>query len=113
MSEGRVHYSVAGGVATVVFDRPEARNAMTWAMYGALAEACEKIVADDAVRVAVFRGAGGAFVAGTDIQQFTSFAGADDGIAYEKRIEAAIGQIEEVPKPVAGPALSTTPSVAA
>src|SRR3954470_13632400 len=100
MSEGRVHYSVSGGVGTVVFDRPEARNAMTWAMYGALAAACEQIAADDSVRVAVFRGAGGAFVAGTDIQQFTSFAGADDGIAYEKRIDAAIAQIEDLPKPV-------------
>ena len=100
MSEGRVHYAVAGGIATVVFDRPEARNAMTWAMYGALASACEQIASDDSVRVAVFRGAGGAFVAGTDIQQFTSFAGADDGIAYEKRIDAAIAQIEDLPKPV-------------
>src|SRR5215831_6539331 len=100
MSEGRVHYSAANGIATVVFDRPEARNAMTWAMYGSLASACEQIGSDDSVRVAVFRGAGGAFVAGTDIQQFTSFAGADDGIAYEKRIDAAIGQIEELPKPV-------------
>ena len=90
MSEGRVHYSAVGGIATVMFDRPEARNAMTWAMYGALASACDKIASDDTVRVAVFRGAGGAFVAGTDIQQFTSFTGADDGIAYEKRIDAAI-----------------------
>jgi enoyl-CoA hydratase len=100
MSEGRVHYAVVGGIATVVFDRPEARNAMTWAMYGALASACEQIASDDSVRAAVFRGAGGAFVAGTDIQQFTSFAGADDGIAYEKRIDAAITQIEDLPKPV-------------
>jgi enoyl-CoA hydratase/carnithine racemase len=100
MSEGSVHYSEAGGIATVVFDRPEARNAMTWAMYGALAAACDRISSDDTVRVAVFRGAGGAFVAGTDIQQFTSFTGADDGIAYEKRIDAAIGQIEDLPKPV-------------
>jgi len=100
MSEGRVHYSAANGIATVVFDRPEARNAMTWAMYGALGSACEQIASDETVRVAVFRGAGGAFVAGTDIQQFTSFAGADDGIGYEKRIEAAIGQIEDLPKPI-------------
>jgi enoyl-CoA hydratase/carnithine racemase len=83
-----------------VFDRPEARNAMTWAMYGALASACELIASDGSVRVAVFRGAGGAFVAGTDIQQFTSFAGAGDGTAYERRIDAAIGQIEDLPKPV-------------
>ncbi|MDO8372357.1 MAG: enoyl-CoA hydratase, partial [Polaromonas sp.] len=32
MSEGAVHLSVSGGVASVVFDRPAARNAMTWAM---------------------------------------------------------------------------------
>jgi len=100
MSEGRVHYSKASGIASVVFDRPEARNAMTWAMYGELAASCESIAADDGVRVAVFRGAGGAFVAGTDIQQFTAFAGGEDGIAYERRIDAAISQIENLPKPV-------------
>ncbi len=100
MSEGRVHYSKANGVASVLFDRPEARNAMTWAMYAELATACESIAADDEVRVAVFRGAGGAFVAGTDIQQFTAFAGGEDGIAYERRINAAISQIENLTKPV-------------
>src|ERR1700681_3057151 len=100
MSEGRVLYTKANGVASVVFDRPEARNAMTWAMYGELAAACESIAGDDEVRVAVFRGAGGAFVAGTDIQQFTAFAGGEDGIAYERRIDAAISQIENLPKPV-------------
>jgi len=100
MSQGRVHYTKADGVASVVFDRPEARNAMTWAMYAELAAACESIAADDEVRVAVFRGTGGAFVAGTDIQQFTIFAGGEDGIAYERRIEAAISQIENLPKPV-------------
>ena len=100
MSEGRVHYSKANGVASVVFDRREARNAMTWAMYAELATACDSIAGDEEVRVAVFRGAGGAFVAGTDIGQFTDFAGGDDGIAYEKRINTAIGQIESLAKPV-------------
>ena len=33
MSEGAVHLEISGGVAKVTFDRPEARNAMTWAMY--------------------------------------------------------------------------------
>jgi enoyl-CoA hydratase len=100
MSEGRVLYSKADGVAMVVFDRPEARNAMTWAMYDGLASACEKIAGDADVRVAVFRGAGGAFVAGTDIQQFTAFKDAEDGIAYERRIDAAIDAIERVEKPI-------------
>jgi len=100
MSEGHVHYRAVNGVASVLFDRPEARNAMTWSMYAELAAACEAIAHDEQVRVAVFRGAGGAFVAGTDIQQFTAFTGAEDGIAYERRIDAAIGQIENLPKPV-------------
>jgi enoyl-CoA hydratase/carnithine racemase len=100
MSEGKVHYSKAGGIATVLFDRPEARNAMTWAMYGELSAACEAIAADAQVRVAVFRGAGGAFVAGTDIRQFTAFKSGEDGIAYERRIDAAIEQVEVLPKPV-------------
>ena len=33
MSQGAVHLTINGGVAAVLFDRPEARNAMTWAMY--------------------------------------------------------------------------------
>ena len=100
MSEGNVRYTKADGIATVLFDRPEAKNAMTWAMYGELAAACEQIASDAEVRVAVFRGAGGAFVAGTDIQQFTAFKSGQDGIAYERRIEAAIDQIERLAKPV-------------
>jgi enoyl-CoA hydratase len=100
MSEGQVRYSTAGGVASVLFDRPEAKNAMTWAMYDGLAAACDSIASDADVRVAVFRGAGGAFVAGTDIQQFTAFKGGEDGIAYERRIDGAIDKIERLEKPV-------------
>ena len=97
---GQVDYEVKDGVAHVTFNRPEARNAMTWAMYDGLARACEAIVSDETVRVALLRGAGGAFVAGTDIQQFTAFEGGKDGLAYEKRIEASISQIENVGKPM-------------
>ena len=96
MSEGSVHLSVTAGIATLVFDRPAARNAMTWSMYQSLAAHCESLAARAGeVRVAVLRGAGGqAFVAGTDIAQFRDFAGGDDGVAYERRIDAGIGLIE-------------------
>jgi len=97
---GQVDYEVKDGIAHVTFNRPEARNAMTWAMYDGLARACDQIVADENVRVALLRGAGSSFVAGTDIQQFTAFKGGEDGIAYEKRIEASISQIENVGKPM-------------
>ena len=97
---GAVHYAVAGRIASVTFDRPEARNAMTWAMYDALGEACARIAADPDIRVATFRGAGGeAFIAGTDIAQFRSFAGGEDGVAYERTIDARIAQIEALPVP--------------
>ena len=99
MSEGAVHLKVEGRVASIVFDRPDARNAMTWAMYNQLDGVCERLAKEQNVDAAVFRGAGESFVAGTDIAQFASFLGADDGIAYERRIDAAISAIERLPMP--------------
>src|SRR3978361_839884 len=98
-SQGHVRCTKSGGVASVLFDRPEAKNAMTWAMYGELASACETIASDDEIRVAVFRGAGGAFVAGTDIQQFTAFKDGEDGIAYGKHFHIIKKQIKRLQKP--------------
>jgi enoyl-CoA hydratase/carnithine racemase len=90
-----------GPIVTVTFNRPEARNAMTWGMYQRLYEACEEVDADDAVRVLVLRGAGGkAFVAGTDISQFTKFESAEDGLKYERDGDMRSGRIARVKKPV-------------
>jgi enoyl-CoA hydratase len=90
-----------GPVLTLTFNRPAVRNALTWAMYEGLTQACEEVDADDSIRVMVLRGAGGqAFVAGTDIGQFQAFSGAADGIAYERDGDRRIGRLEEVRKPV-------------
>jgi enoyl-CoA hydratase len=84
----------------VTFDRPAARNAMTWRMYEQLAEACARIQREDGLRVAVFRGAGGkSFIAGTDIAQFQAFRSGEDGIAYESRMEGYLAAIEALPVP--------------
>jgi enoyl-CoA hydratase len=100
MSAGMVHLDIKDGVASVVFDRPAARNAMTWAMYEGLNAICEQLKADSSVRVATFRGAGGqAFVAGTDIEQFTTFRSGEDGVAYEKQIDQCIARLESLPMP--------------
>ena len=89
-----------GAVATFQFNRPEARNAMTWEMYDGLVEACERVDRDDAIRVLVLSGAGGrAFVAGTDIGQFTSFSSAQDALEYEARIGAVINRLETLARP--------------
>lgn len=99
-SEGNVHLVVDGGEASVTFDRPDARNAMTWAMYERLRAICEQLRADASVRVVRFQGAGGeAFVAGTDIAQFQSFTTGEDGVQYERQIDATIALVASLPMP--------------
>jgi len=100
MSAGMVHLSIKAGVASVVFDRPAARNAMTWAMYERLNAICEQLKGDTSVGIVTFRGAGGqAFVAGTDIEQFTTFSSGEDGVAYEKQIDQCIARLESLAMP--------------
>jgi enoyl-CoA hydratase/carnithine racemase len=90
-----------GPALWVTFNRPEAHNAMTFAMYESLYEACETADADDEVRVLVLRGAGEkAFVAGTDIRQFADFdETGEDALAYEATIDRIVGRLETVTKP--------------
>jgi enoyl-CoA hydratase/carnithine racemase len=100
MSEGTTRLEIDGAVAHVTFDRPAARNAMTWAMYEQLGSICDGLAARGDVRCVVFRGAGGdAFVAGTDIEQFRAFQSGDDGVAYERQIDAGVAKIEALPQP--------------
>ena len=100
MSDGAVHLHIEGAIASVTFDRPEARNAMTWAMYEQLEGICRQLAEDASVRVVRFRGAAGqAFVAGTDIAQFQDFHAGEDGVAYERRIDACMALLESLPVP--------------
>jgi enoyl-CoA hydratase len=55
-------------VATIVIDRPEARNAVNGPAARALADAFREFEADDELRVAVLWGAGGVFCAGADLK---------------------------------------------
>ena len=85
----------------MTFDRPEAHNAMTFAMYEELFAACEQADGDGEIRAMVLRGAGEkAFVAGTDIAQFAGFdASGEDGLEYERTIDRIVGRLETVGKP--------------
>jgi enoyl-CoA hydratase/carnithine racemase len=95
-----VVWETRGPAAWVTFDRPEAHNAMTFAMYEELFECCERADASEEVRVLVLRGAGSkAFVAGTDIRQFLEFSTGDDGVEYEARIDRIVGRLERVRVP--------------
>lgn len=87
-------------VAWVTFDRPQARNSFTHAMYARLAAICEELASDDAVRIVVLQGRGDeAFVAGSDISQFVDFRTGEQARAYEGHVERAIGGVERLPKP--------------
>jgi enoyl-CoA hydratase/carnithine racemase len=89
-----------GPAVWITFDRPEAHNAMTFAMYEELLACCERADADGDVRVLVLRGAGGrAFVAGTDIRQFLEFSSGEDGLEYEATIDRIVGRLERVRAP--------------
>ena len=100
MSTPHTIYSTDGQIAVLTFNRPESRNAMTWAMYDALGDACDAVDADPNVRVLVLRGADDrAFVAGTDISQFRDVRTADDALAYEARLDRVIDRLERVTKP--------------
>jgi enoyl-CoA hydratase len=93
-------YATDGPIATLTFNRPEARNAMTWEMYEALVEACDRVDSDPAIRVFILRGAGGkAFIAGTDIAQFQNFTDREDGLKYEERLDHVLDRLERVTKP--------------
>jgi enoyl-CoA hydratase len=86
-----------GRVMWITFNRPQARNAMTLAMYGRLVDICAEINADETLRAVVLTGAGErAFVAGTDISEFAALTEADDVLGYEHRINGVIATLEAV-----------------
>ena len=99
MSAEETLFEIGGdGIAWLTFNRPEARNAMTFGMYRRLGEICRK--PDPRVRVLVLRGAGDkAFVSGTDISQFREFKTPKDAIEYEATMDGVFDALEDVPVP--------------
>jgi len=73
MSE-HVRVEKQGAILSITLARPERRNAITVAMYAALAEALEKASADPEVRLITFRGEGKDFAAGNDLADFLDAA---------------------------------------
>ena len=88
-----------GQALWIIVDRPESRNAMTFAMYDRIAELCRGANDDRDVRAVVLTGAGEAFVAGTDIAQFVEFSTAEQALDYERRMDTWLGAIEDVRVP--------------
>ena len=69
MSE-HVRIERTGGLQAITLARPERRNAITVAMYAALAEAIESAADDPSVRLVTLSGEGADFTAGNDLADF-------------------------------------------
>ena len=99
-TEDLIH-TVEDGIAKIVFNRPQARNAMSFAMYDRMASICESINSDPSIKALIITGAGDkAFASGTDISQFREFKTAQDALDYEARIDRVLGTLEQCRVPV-------------
>lgn len=92
---------LAGGVLTVTLARAEKKNAITQAMYAALAEAAERARTDDAVRVLVFAGEGDSFSAGNDIADFIAI-GSQTGNPSDMAVFRFLKAMADLDKPAVG-----------
>jgi enoyl-CoA hydratase len=89
-------YSVDDGIARITFNRPQARNALTFAMYERMAAICHEVNADRSIKALILTGAGDkAFASGTDISQFRAFSTPQDAIDYEGRLDRVLGTLEQ------------------
>jgi enoyl-CoA hydratase len=93
-------YVVEDGIARLTFNRPQARNALTFAMYEQMAAICADVNADHTIKAMILTGTGEkAFASGTDISQFRAFKTAQDALEYEARIDRVLGALEAVRVP--------------
>jgi 2-(1,2-epoxy-1,2-dihydrophenyl)acetyl-CoA isomerase len=103
---------VEDGVAVLVLDRPERRNALSPAMVDGLARVLAAVEDDDEVGAVVLTGAGGAFCAGGDVKAMAEGEAWSDAelLERQRRSQRAVcGRLWRMPKPV----LAALPGAAA
>jgi enoyl-CoA hydratase len=89
-------YEVRDGIGRITFNRPQARNSLTFGMYQRLTEICAGAADDRSLKALILTGAGDkAFASGTDINQFRAFKTPQDAIDYEIRIDHVLGTLEQ------------------
>lgn len=91
---------VTGGtpVGSIAIDRPSKKNALTTAMYGAMADALEAFESDDAVRIVTIHG-GDDFSAGNDLGDFVNASTTGDAAAFVAVIRF-LERLCDFPKPI-------------
>ena len=97
-----IRYERDGAVGIVTINRPDKRNAMTYAMLGEFLERIAEAGADTATRVVVITGTAGAFCAGTDLADLATVPGAQRGLRGTAQERTRWWPIVDCPKPVIG-----------
>jgi len=98
---GALRLEVEGPVATVMLNRPKARNALNVAMWRALPQLLSDLEPRQEIRALVLRGAGGHFASGADISEFDEvFADRDSALAYGGLLETATNALAAFDRPV-------------
>jgi enoyl-CoA hydratase/carnithine racemase len=85
-------------ILTLTFARPDKKNAITDAMYGALADAIIAAETSPAIRVIVLRGEGDMFTAGNDVGEFAMMAAG--GFNSERHVSRFVDAIARSTKPL-------------
>ncbi|MFA5677573.1 MAG: enoyl-CoA hydratase [Pseudomonas sp.] len=88
----------SGGILTITLSRPDKKNALTNAMYGALADALERLEAESGIRVAVFQADGEIFSAGNDLGEFA--AQSENKGPAVRHVERFLHNLVKVSKPL-------------
>jgi enoyl-CoA hydratase/carnithine racemase len=97
-----ITYEVDGGIATVTINRPEKRNAMTFAMLAEFIETVRRAGIDDEARVVIVTGSGGSFCAGTDLADLNTVPGESRPVRGEADESDVWWPLVACPKPVIG-----------
>lgn len=104
MSE-EVLFEESDEIGVITFNRPESRNALTFAMYDRLAEIADELTSrirsgDRSIKALVVTGQGEkAFAAGTDISAFRDFSTEAQALGYEREMDRVLGAYERIPIP--------------
>lgn len=94
-----IRADLTNGVLTVTLARAEKKNAITQAMYAALAEATNRARTDDAVRVLLFRSEGDSFSAGNDIADFIAIGSSGGGQVTDAPVFHFLRSLADLDKP--------------
>lgn len=104
-AEGCILVEQEDGIMTVVFNRPQKKNALTHAMYDAMITALQQAESEPSVRLLCFKGTAGCFTSGNDLKDFLGNPPSDEQSPVMRFLHALIDMKKPLVAAVQGPAI--------